>query len=60
MAAEGAKYRDEVVHEDGEHTHVTLQLLESQHHHHHVHEVVVPILNKRTALSIYPAPVRRG
>lgn len=48
VAAEAAKYRDEVEHVEGERTHTNLPSMESSRYHHHVHEVVIPILNKRS------------
>lgn len=36
VAAEAAKFRDEVVHEDGQHTHVDLPSIEGAHYHHHM------------------------
>lgn len=47
LEAEAAKFRDETVHEDGEHTVTHLQPVEGAHYHHHVHEVIRPLLNKR-------------
>ena len=47
LEAEQAKFRDHVERVEGEHTREVVPVATSEHIHHHVHELIIPLVNKR-------------
>ncbi|KAK5112610.1 hypothetical protein LTR62_003925 [Meristemomyces frigidus] len=48
LAAEQAKYRDDQVRVEGQHTSSVAPVVAGEHIHHHVHETIQPVVNRQT------------